>query len=135
MRLGRTTVVLLLVLLVSAIAGVACGSDDDDKDSTPAAGQSGATAPGGQAAATAQRIGGSGSVLATAQMRSQYSEQWLKLAQVDGKQSGIFIKAALKGPIWYNTKTFSQVNSGQPPKTFDELIALSKTIADSGATP
>ena len=76
-----------------------------------------------------------GGVLDMSQMRAEYSEQWLKLAQVDGKQSGIFIKTALKGPIWYNTKTFSQVNSGQPPKTWDELMALSKKIADSGTTP
>src|SRR5262245_18243795 len=76
-----------------------------------------------------------GSVLDMAALKDQYSDDWLKLAQVDGKQTGIFIKAAVKGPIWYNAKTFPQVSGGAMPKTFDELLALSQKIADSGTTP
>jgi alpha-glucoside transport system substrate-binding protein len=67
-------------------------------------------------------------------MRAQYPDAFIKLAQVDGKQVGIFIKSALKGPIWYNPKQFS-AKSYTAPKTWDELITLSKKIADSGTTP
>jgi alpha-glucoside transport system substrate-binding protein len=75
-----------------------------------------------------------GNVLDMNAMRDEYPESFLKLAQVDGKQVGIFIKAALKGPIWYNPKQF-QAKGYAVPKTWDELITLSKRIADSGTTP
>jgi len=76
-----------------------------------------------------------GSVLDQSQMRQQYSEDWLKMAQVDGKQVGIFIKASLKGPIWYNPPAFNQVSGGTTPKTWNDLMQLSQKIADSGTTP
>ncbi|MGH2604780.1 MAG: ABC transporter substrate-binding protein, partial [Dehalococcoidia bacterium] len=76
-----------------------------------------------------------GTVLDQTTLKEQYTEEWLKLAQVDGKQYGIFIKAALKGPIWYNTQTFESVSGGEPPKTWTELMELSEKIAASGTTP
>ncbi|TMC27367.1 MAG: carbohydrate ABC transporter substrate-binding protein [Chloroflexi bacterium] len=75
-----------------------------------------------------------GNVLDMNAMKSQYSDSFIKLAQVDGKQVGIFIKAALKGPIWYNPKAFS-AKGYTVPKTWDDLTSLSKKIADSGTTP
>src|SRR5438552_17200531 len=45
-------------------------------------------------------------VLDQAAMQQQYSQDWIKLGTVDGKMVGIFIKAALKGSIWYDPKTF-----------------------------
>src|SRR5206468_3411451 len=63
-----------------------------------------------------------------------YSDSFIKLAQVDGKQVGILIKAALKGPIWYNPKAFS-AKGYTVPKTWDDLTSHSKKIADSGTTP
>lgn len=74
-------------------------------------------------------------VLDQAQMKEEYNEDWLKMAQVDGKQVGIFIKASLKGPVWYNTQTFNQVSGGTTPKTWSDLMALSNKIAESGTTP
>ncbi|HEV8633800.1 MAG TPA: ABC transporter substrate-binding protein, partial [Chloroflexota bacterium] len=74
------------------------------------------------------------SVLDANQMRQWYADDWTKLAQVDGKQVGIFIKAALKGLIWYNTKAFQQAGH-QAPKTWDDLMALSQKIAGTGTTP
>lgn len=76
-----------------------------------------------------------GGVLEQSQLRQQYPEDWLRLAQVDGKQVGIFVKAALKGQIWYNTSAFSQVSGGTTPKTWTELMQLSEKIADGGTTP
>lgn len=76
-----------------------------------------------------------GPVLDQATLRQQYSEDWIRLGTVDGKHVGIFIKSALKGPIWYNPKAFSQVHQGDPPKTWEELVALSQRIAETGTTP
>jgi alpha-glucoside transport system substrate-binding protein len=73
-------------------------------------------------------------VLDMAAMRQQYADDWLKLGQVDGKQVGIFIKTAVKGLIWYDPKELSRAGY-QTPKTWDELMALSERIADSGTTP
>ena len=67
-------------------------------------------------------------------MRSQYAEDWIKLAQVNGAQAGIFIKAAQKGPVWYNPKEFAKAGY-QPAKTWDDLMALSRKIAESGTAP
>jgi alpha-glucoside transport system substrate-binding protein len=69
-----------------------------------------------------------------AQMKSWYSDDWMKLAQVDGKQTGIFIKSALKGLVWYSPKAFSQ-GAFQAPKSWDELMQLSQKMASSGTTP
>ena len=76
-----------------------------------------------------------GNVLDGSAMKQQYSDSWLQLGQVDGKQVGIFIKAALKGLIWYDPTQFGKVSSGGPPKTFDDLLSLSNKIAAGGTTP
>ena len=67
-------------------------------------------------------------------MRQQYSDEWLKLGQVESKQVGIFIKSALKGLIWYNPKAFSAAGY-QTPKSWDELMTLSRRAADAGTSP
>lgn len=68
-------------------------------------------------------------------MQQEYPAAWLQLAQVNGKQVGIFIKAALKGTIWYDPKTFNSVDGGQTPKTLDDLQNLVNKIQQSGTTP
>ncbi|HZT08322.1 MAG TPA: ABC transporter substrate-binding protein [Chloroflexota bacterium] len=73
-------------------------------------------------------------VLDMSAMRDQYSDEWLRLGQVNGKQVGIFIKAAAKGLIWYDPKSFARAGY-QKPASWDELMALSRRIADSGVTP
>jgi alpha-glucoside transport system substrate-binding protein len=74
------------------------------------------------------------SILDQAKMKDQYGESWQKLVQVDGKQYGIFIKAALKGLIWYDPKVFS-AQHWTIPKTYDELTALAAKIKSSGTAP
>lgn len=49
----------------------------------------------------------------------------------DGKIGGVFIKAAVKGLIWYNPKVHDY--SAAPPKTWDDLKA--QAIANKGAAP
>ena len=68
-------------------------------------------------------------------MKQQYSDGWLKLAQVDGKQYGIFVRAALEDQIWYDPKMFSQVSGGSNPRTWDDMLALSNKIAATGTAP
>lgn len=63
-----------------------------------------------------------------------YSKAWVDLGTVDGDLFGIFYKAANKGTIWYNPKTFA-ANGWQVPTTWDELIALSEQIKASGLAP
>ena len=67
-------------------------------------------------------------------MREQYAESWLELGTVDGALYGIFIKAALKGLIWYNKPAFEQAGY-TIPQTWDELLALTDRIAKEGETP
>lgn len=75
------------------------------------------------------------SVLDQPAMKQQYADSWLQLGQVDGKQVGIFIKASLKGLVWYDPAQFSKVDGGATPKTFDDLISLSNKLAASGTAP
>jgi alpha-glucoside transport system substrate-binding protein len=73
-------------------------------------------------------------VLDAGEMRQQYAEDWLRLGQVEGKQVGIFIKSAVKGLIWYDPKAFRRAGY-EVPRTWDDLMALSKRMADSGTAP
>lgn len=73
-------------------------------------------------------------VLDATAMKAQYADDWLTLGQADGKQVGIFVKASLKGLVWYNPKEFQKAGY-TVPKTWDELMTLSQKIADTGTTP
>jgi alpha-glucoside transport system substrate-binding protein len=71
------------------------------------------------------------------QMKSQYAQQWITLGSTNGHLYGIFIKAALKGQIWYNTHTLSQVglDPSNPPTKFDDMMSATTQAANSGKTP
>ncbi|MEX2536591.1 MAG: extracellular solute-binding protein [Trueperaceae bacterium] len=77
-----------------------------------------------------------GEVLDMDAFGDQYAETWAELGSVDGTLSGIFIKASVKGLIWYNTNVW-ETEGFEPPQTWDELMTLSQQIieADSGARP
>jgi alpha-glucoside transport system substrate-binding protein len=66
--------------------------------------------------------------------QKQYAQTWADLGSVDGKLVGIFIKASVKGLIWYDPKVW-EANGYQIPNTWDDMIALSQKIADNGDTP
>jgi alpha-glucoside transport system substrate-binding protein len=68
-------------------------------------------------------------------LREQYADDWINLGTVEGKQIGIFIRAAIKGPIWYNVRELPRFTSLQAPTTWDELLALSDKIVASGTAP
>ncbi|HLE78209.1 MAG TPA: ABC transporter substrate-binding protein [bacterium] len=73
-------------------------------------------------------------VLDLTAMREQYAQSWIDLATVDGKVYGVFIKASLKGLVWYNPKAFSAAGY-EVPQTWDALIQLTERIAADGKAP
>lgn len=71
---------------------------------------------------------------AEAQLAKNYSQGWQDLGKVDGKQYGAYYKAANKSLVWYNTKVFENA-AAKEAKTWEELLATSQAIYDSGVTP
>ncbi len=59
------------------------------------------------------------SVLDVNTYKSETAPALVQLGTVDGKLSGVFIKAAVKGLIWYNPSLHDY--SSAPPKTWDDL--------------
>ncbi|WP_314175581.1 ABC transporter substrate-binding protein [Streptomyces winkii] len=69
-----------------------------------------------------------------AELGKNFSKGWQDLGAVDGKQYGVYFKAASKSLIWYNTAAYKNAGVGEA-KTWDEFIKNSQTIADSGVEP
>jgi alpha-glucoside transport system substrate-binding protein len=72
--------------------------------------------------------------LNTQDLNSQYSQAWRELAQVKGKQVGIFIKAAAKGLIWYNPQVWDP-KSWTVPKTWDDMNKLEQDMLATNVAP
>jgi alpha-glucoside transport system substrate-binding protein len=75
-----------------------------------------------------------GQVLDMDAFGEQYAQTWVDLGSVDDVLSGIFIKASVKGLIWYNTNVWEE-QGFEVPATWDELTALSQEMAQSGTAP
>jgi alpha-glucoside transport system substrate-binding protein len=73
-------------------------------------------------------------VLDMSTYNAEYAKTWSDLGTVDGTLVGTFIKASVKGLIWYDPKVWA-ANNYQIPTTWDEMMTLSKQIAASGQTP
>jgi len=70
-------------------------------------------------------------------IRSNYPETFVELGTVDGTLYGFFMKADTKATIWYDP-AFFKANGLQPldeRSTFDDLIALSDQIRQTGTPP
>ncbi len=63
-----------------------------------------------------------------------YSPAWKALGEIDGKLYGVYFKAANKSVIWYRTDKFREAGV-QPPATWDEFLAVTKTLTEAGITP
>jgi alpha-glucoside transport system substrate-binding protein len=61
-----------------------------------------------------------------------WSADWKKYGTVDGTFYAAPMLANVKGYIWYAPKTFED-KGWEVPKTWDEMIELSQTVADDGA--
>ncbi|MEU9860338.1 ABC transporter substrate-binding protein [Streptomyces sp. NPDC047971] len=69
-----------------------------------------------------------------AQLVKNYSQGWRDLGAVDGKQYGVYFKAANKSLIWYNNAVFENAGATEP-KTWKEFLSTAETISASGVTP
>ncbi|MEU6124085.1 ABC transporter substrate-binding protein [Streptomyces sp. NPDC047123] len=68
------------------------------------------------------------------QLDKNYAQGWKDLGAVDGKQYGVYFKAANKSLVWYNARVFD--NAGvKVPKTWDAFLQTARTIYDSGVPP
>ncbi|MCW7946357.1 sugar ABC transporter substrate-binding protein [Streptomyces hygroscopicus] len=71
---------------------------------------------------------------AEAELAKNYSQGWQDIGKVDGKQYGVYYKAANKSLIWYNAKAFEGAGAKEP-KTWQDLLAAARAVYDSGVTP
>jgi alpha-glucoside transport system substrate-binding protein len=67
-------------------------------------------------------------------MTQDYSPDWVKLGQYNGKTYSIFIKTSLKGLVWYNPKTFA-AKGYTVPKTWADLMTLQNKMKSDGTAP
>ncbi|MFF8400974.1 ABC transporter substrate-binding protein [Streptomyces sp. NPDC015684] len=68
------------------------------------------------------------------ELRKNYSTGWQDIGKVDGKQYGVYYKAANKSLIWYNAKAFANAGAKEP-KTWQDLLTAAQAVYDSGVTP
>lgn len=71
---------------------------------------------------------------AQAQLAKNYAQGWQDLGKVDGKQYGVYYKAANKSLVWYNAKVFENAGAKEP-KTWKDFLTTARTVYDSGVTP
>ena len=67
-------------------------------------------------------------------INENYSDTWTSLATVDDTVYGVVAKANSKSTIWYKPNSF-QENGFQIPKTWDELLDITKKYKAKGDTP
>ncbi len=75
-----------------------------------------------------------GTILDSQSYRANYDQSWVALGTSNNKLVGVFIKAAVKGLIWYNPKVWQSKNF-QVPKTWDDLSKLAQQMSSGGTTP
>ena len=63
-----------------------------------------------------------------------WSDDWAAYGTVDGTLYGAPLMASVKGFIWYSPQVFAD-NGWEVPETWDDLLTLTQTIADSGKVP
>jgi spermidine/putrescine-binding protein len=65
---------------------------------------------------------------------ANYTPAWKAMGEIDGKLYGVYFKAANKSVIWYRTDKFQEAGV-QPPATWEEFGAVTRTLTDAGITP
>ncbi|WP_309094121.1 ABC transporter substrate-binding protein [Streptomyces sp.] len=68
------------------------------------------------------------------ELGENYSQGWQDIGKVDGKQYGVYYKAANKSLIWYNNQVFENAGASEP-ETWPDLLNTAQTVYDSGVTP
>jgi alpha-glucoside transport system substrate-binding protein len=67
-------------------------------------------------------------------INENYSNTWTKLTTIDDTVYGVVAKANSKSTVWYKPNSF-QENGFQVPKTWDELLDITKKYKAKGETP
>lgn len=70
-----------------------------------------------------------------ADLEAQYGEYLMSLGEYEGKHYGLPLDVNFKSAVWYNVPAWEAAGWGDPPATWDELIALSTEMAESGVSP
>ena len=73
-------------------------------------------------------------VLSREELAQYYPESWIELSEVNNQVYGIWYRAAVKSLVWYVPEQFRQAGY-EPPKTWDEMMALSDRMIKDGKTP
>ncbi|MYR90753.1 extracellular solute-binding protein [Streptomyces sp. SID685] len=68
------------------------------------------------------------------EVQKNYSQGWQDIGKVNGKQYGVYYKAANKSLIWYNAKVFENAGAKEPT-TWKNLLTTAQAVYDSGVTP
>lgn len=63
-----------------------------------------------------------------------YSRTWLDLGTVDGKVYSFPLAATSKSLVWFRPRDFRRLGVA-PPRTWDDLVALTKRLAGAGEQP
>jgi alpha-glucoside transport system substrate-binding protein len=66
--------------------------------------------------------------------QENWSEDWLAYTTIDGEFYGAPLGSNVKSFVWYSPSYFSE-NGYEVPQTWDDLLALSDTIAGTGIKP
>ncbi|MEU9731908.1 ABC transporter substrate-binding protein [Streptomyces sp. NPDC048002] len=70
---------------------------------------------------------------AQAQLDKNFSVGWKELGSYEGKQYGVYAKAANKSLVWYNTAAFEAAGITEEPETWDDFLATAQTLSDAGS--
>jgi multiple sugar transport system substrate-binding protein/alpha-glucoside transport system substrate-binding protein len=70
---------------------------------------------------------------ALAQLDKNFSDGWKDLGAYEGKQYGVYAKAANKSLVWYNSAAFEAAGVTEEPKTWDEFLRTAQTLSDAGS--
>ncbi len=67
-------------------------------------------------------------------LTQQYNQSWLDMATLEGQMSGVWHRFNVKSLVWYPKAQFDTAGY-EVPKTWDEMMELTQTIADDGDAP
>jgi ABC-type glycerol-3-phosphate transport system substrate-binding protein len=70
---------------------------------------------------------------AKAQSAKNFSTGWQELGAYKGKQYGVYVKAANKSLVWYNTAAFEAAGVTAAPKTWKDFLSTAQTVSDAGS--
>lgn len=69
-----------------------------------------------------------------AEFRDNFSQGWIDLGTASGKLYGLYLKAAIKGLVWYNPATVARLGV-KLPTTWTELMQVSNAAVAAGISP